>query len=580
MWNSEINFEHVEWVPAISFGGFLLLVVFLWKEWKGVHNRSFYINSFIGFISILSLGLLMLSPTMMKEVKGEAVLLTAGYAEEQLDSLYKSNGRLTTINYTPGMDLLTQLDSVNQLLVMGYGIKDYDLWQLERQQVEFIPTEISEGIVKLDFTQNAMVGEDWTVEGLYRNPREKTKLVLQGPGREDLDSVLLTERSSQNFSLKANLKVKGKFVYKLQIKDSTGIVIENESLPLVVEAKKVLKILLVNEFPSFEAKYLKNFLAEQGHEVVVKTKLTVQKYKFEYFNTDKVAIYALNTDSLNEFDLIVFDDKSLNNLSRSEQSILAKSVLENGMGVFVQQTEDSFQGKNALVEFETIRDNQTTLQLTNWPKNTLEKFPVQYSDTGLLGIPIGNFAFSIKKGKGQYGSTILKNTYQLILDGNEFQYREIWSRIITEISRKSEPSGFLKSSNDLAYLNEPYDFSFFTKDSSPMIVYKELYQLPLIKDAVMVDEWHGTTYPKKMGWHSLVSEKDSSIYSNFYIMDGKEWNTLVNARTLRSNKRFFSLSNSKPVIKKIPQILDRIWFFMVFLLGMTYLWLETKLRNL
>lgn len=580
MWNSEINFEHIEWLTAICIGGFLLLVVFLWKEWTGKGNRRFFINSLIGFISILSLGLLMLSPTMMKEVKGEAILLTDGYTEGQLDSLYKSNGRLTTINYVPGMDLSTHLDSINQLMVIGYGIKDYDLWQLENEQVEFIPSDILEGIVKLNFSQKAMVGEELSVKGLYKNPRDKTNLILQGPGRENLDSVLLTEKKSQNFNLKANLKVSGKFVYNLQIKDSTGIVIENEPLPLVVEAKKVLKILLINEFPSFETKYLKNFLAELGHEVIVKTKLTFQKYKFEYFNTDRVAVYSLNNDSLNEFDLIVFDDKSLNNLSRSEQSIVAKSVIENGLGVFVQQTEDSFQGKYVLVEFQTNRDNQTTLQLTNWPKNNLEKFPVQYSDISLLGMPIGNFAYTIKKGKGQYGSTILKNTYQLILDGNDSQYKEIWSRIINEISRQSQPSGFFRSSNDFAYLNEPFDFSLFTKDSSPWVVNNGSYQIPLIKDGVIADEWHGTIYPKKIGWHTLVSEKDSTIYSNFYIMGDKEWNTLINARNLSSNKRFFGLTNSEPVIKKIPQLLDRIWFFIVFLLGMTYLWLEPKLRNL
>ncbi|ASV30645.1 hypothetical protein CJ263_10710 [Maribacter cobaltidurans] len=577
MWNS-LSLENKEWWIVVILVGLLLLAVFIWKEWKGKPDRRFYINSFLGFVAILCLSFLVLRPTYLQKVRGEAVLLTEGYQKEILDSLKKNNRRISEIEYRPGMDLSSKLDSIEHLFIMGHGVRESDLWQLKSDNVTFLPSQISEGIIKLKYNQNESAGSDLMVQGIYRNQNARMKLTLKGPGENTLDSISFLNKGDHHFKLKTNLKVDGKFLYHITEQDSAENIINTEALPVIVTANKPLKILIVNEFPSFETKYLKNFLSEEGHEVTVKTKLTKQQYKFEYFNTDQVAIYSLNRENIGMFDLMVFDDQSLKNLSKSERNILMEQVSARGLGVFVQQTGNNFQSKNSLGQLNTLPDEQTQVKLDMGSNPVLEKYHVQFDSMGLMGMIIGNYGYSLQIGQGHIGSTFLKNTYQLLLDGKDSDYRELWSSLINGIRKRSEKSAQFHSDSYWASVNEPFHFSFFSSELDPKIRVEKQYQVPLIKNSVVSDEWMGTVYPKRAGWHQLQSESDSSSSLNYYVMEEGLWKSLTDYNTLKRNKRFFSKNPSKIQEKFLPQRISPIWFLTIFILVMGYLWLEPKLR--
>lgn len=576
MWNS-FDFDYKEGWLLVVFTALLLWAVFIFKEWKGKADNRFYINLVLGLVAILCFSILVLRPTYLQKVKGEAILLTEGYQKEILDSIKRTNRRISSIEYIPGMDLSARLDSIDRLLILGHGVREFDLWQFKEDKVSFLPTEISNGIVRLKYNRKANLGSDLIVEGDHKSNVSQMKLVLLGPGGLPLDS-LISKIDSTRFKLRTNLKVPGNFLYHLQVRDSTGSVVNMEPLPVEVSANKPLKILVINEFPFFETKYLKNFLSEEGHEVIVKTKLTKQKYKFEYFNTARGAVYSLNKDNLQTFDLIIFDDLSLKYLSRSEQRFLAEEVTNNGLGVFVQQTGNQFQAKNLLGEFKIVPDNQTSLQLPIRSIPVLDKYPVLFDNDDLLEIPIDNYGNSKQVGRGSIGSTILKDTYQLLLDGKELEYKEIWSSLINGIRKRADNSEMFHGDSYWAFVNEPFNFSFFTSNKNSNVFYENEYRVPLIRNSIISDEWEGTVYPRKAGWHKLTSESDSAPTFNFYAMKEGSWNTLTNKNTLELNKRYFKDGSTQYQEKLLPQRMNPIWFFVVFLITTGYLWLEPKLR--
>ena len=91
--NSQIQFMNQElWWVAILFA-FLLVLLFVWKEWKGEFNTRFLINSLLGFLAIVALLFLYLRPALLSEVSGKALLLTDGYSIPQLDK-YKKQGKV------------------------------------------------------------------------------------------------------------------------------------------------------------------------------------------------------------------------------------------------------------------------------------------------------------------------------------------------------------------------------------------------------------------------------------------------------------------------------------------------------
>ncbi|MBQ4912951.1 hypothetical protein J8L85_00785 [Maribacter sp. MMG018] len=579
MLNSGLDFVHIDWLIPLLIGAILLFSVFVWKEWSGNFGKRFIVNVIVGFVSIVSLLCIFLRPTIQKKIKGEAVLVTDGFEKEQLDSLKKAKKRTKYIKYLPGMDLSAQLDSVSNVVVLGYGIRDYDLWQLKNKEVEFLGTKTLKGITELNYGKENTVGNELVVQGRYDRPLVNNRLVLQNSGGSGLDSIVFENNTFENFELKTNLKAEGKYIYKLTEKDSTGKILNIEPLPVIVRGVEVMKILMVNEFPSFETKYLKNFLAENGHEVVVRSKLTKQKYKFEYFNTDRLPVAPINQENLKKFDVLIMDDLTLLSLSRIEKKAISEGVKEDGLGVFVQPGERLFSSSNSMVDFDVKKENKEELSI-DWSDRNLEKYPYYFNDTRLKGVPIENYAYTLLSGSGRFGTSLLKNTYQLVLEGNNDVFERVWSTIIDRVGKKSKESWSFSSLDDLVYLNEPYKFILNTYEENPGAIHSKGFQIPLKRSLIIKEEWEGITYPEKKGWQYLYSSKDSTVMLNYFVLDTTEWKSLSYSKMLKHNKLFFNDITGQAPIKKFSQELNILWFFIVFILGMGYLWLEPKLTSL
>lgn len=571
-----LQFMNQELWWAVVLLAITLVLLFLWKEWKGEFNTRFFVHSVVGVVGIVALGLLYLRPTLLTEVSGKAVVLTDNYRVSQLDSLKDGGKSIQTIRYRPGLYFSKSLDSINEILVLGDGLRDFDFWQLKEVSTTYLMGTVPKGIVKLKYEITLRIGDDLLVNGLFNAPNAGNRLVLESPSGEGLDSIVFRSDSEMGFKLNSNLKATGTYVYRLSEKDSTGTVLNSNPLPVEVLAKQQLRIFISNRFPSFESKYLKNFLAEEGHEVVVRSQITKGRYKFEYFNTKKSPVYGFRENELRDFDLVILDADTYLSLSKSNKNVLLKLLKDTGLGILVQPNASLFRSTNALVGFEVERDvSQKFLKIDN---STVESYPYSFQNTNPLGIAIENHSYAMILGKGRFGTTGLSTTYQLVLDGKKDLYRNIWTAMITATAKSKETIGNFEDVPAFSVVGQPTSFSLSTSVSKPSAIMDGAYSIPLMKNTLIEDKWHGRTYPKTEGWHLLQIENDTSTTAHYFVTDTIYWKSLTSVKTIMDNSRFFDAAKNTPITKMMSLEISRWWFFLIFIGCMGYLWVSPKLK--
>ncbi len=573
------TFINDQWVWPVAIAAILLLAVFLWKEWAQAGKRRFVLKTVVAILAILALALIALKPALpTEETTGKMVLLTEGYQPEKLDSLKKENRRLKEVQYTPGEPLSKDLSSAENVFVLGYGLKEYDLWQLDEVPAIFLDGNAAGGIIKLKYEQEQRVGENLRLMGIYKNPESGNQLFLQGPGGIVLDSIALNTEEEQQFQLTTDLKVAGKYVYSLVEKDSLGEILNSDPVPVKVVEKNDFKILIVNSFPTFETKYLKNFLAEAGHELVIRSQITRGRYKFEYFNTDRIAVNNLSETILEAFDLLIIDAATIRTLSGNQIAAIETTIRNSGLGLFIQADDAFFNSTGKLYPLLFTRVAATEITTAQWLGIKFKRFPYEIrEDFGLQQIQSsGNSVASAYKriGQGKIGTTVFLDSWQLILDGKIEVYRELWSQVVEQIGKKQNLVAEWQQESMMAYKDEPFNFQIRTGADSPRLK-MNTEKVSLVQHPDFPEVWSGTTWPREIGWNSI--ELDTTATFDYYVAEENHWSSLNAFSTQLANNAYFERPIATGPGQNPLEPINPFWFFIVFLICIGVLWLEPKL---
>ncbi|GLU45332.1 hypothetical protein [Allomuricauda sp. NBRC 101325] len=567
----------------VLIGCLVLLGFFVWKEWPQKGQTRFWIKIGIAFIGLVSLFFILLKPAAPKETtSGRAIILTEGYKTQQLDSLKKVFKRIKSETYVQGKSL-SIAENVDSLFLVGYGLPEYDVWLLEGKSVQFLGGERLSGWTQISHTDELELGEELKVRGQYQQPQKEHWAVLKDNGRNPLDSIQFGDTEEQLIQFATQPKASGHFVYHLEEKNADGEVVASEPIPFVVEDREPLHILILNTFPTFESKYLKNYLAEKGHQVLVRSQLTKNKYKFEYFNRDPQPIYQLSKQALEAFDLLIFDVESYVNLSRTVSTALKESMVENGLGIFIQPSGSLFTLSKNQLPIGFNADFNTDISLGNPPQG-LRKYPFAFQQefpVQPIQMDSTTIAAYLPQGKGKMGTSLLQNTFQLVLDGKLDPYTAIWTEILDALVPQQEKSASWKMETDIPRVDEPATF-WVQSSKSPMEVETETkIKIPLLQDVSIPSLWNGIQYPRKEGWNQFQIPADSTSLFSYYVFGENERTTVSHQNVYEQNLRRFGQNKSSNTIvsatsKKMEPILP-LWFFVPFLLSMGWLWLEPKL---
>ncbi|MBI6116535.1 hypothetical protein [Salegentibacter maritimus] len=553
----------------------------MWKELSQFGKKHLYLKVVCVFFAVSSLALIALKPAVFEEVKLEKLLiLTENFKEKQLDSLKREYHEIEVFDYRK-QESLPDVENVQEIFILGNGIRDYDLWYFKDLSVVYLPGEINSGIIKLHYRQESKPGDRLEIKAEFLDPGIGGSLWLEDAGGNKLDSVIFASGEHTRFKLLTDLKTSGNYVFNITEKDSLGNILNRNPLPVKVGKEENLRVLILNSYPTFEIKYLKNFLAEVGHKLVVKNRITTGKFKFEFFNTENTLLGNLNKEVLEGFDLIISDSGAIRNLSSKEKNALQNAVRKDGLGILVLGNPNSLStlGDFSVFELQTVATTQTVLN--GFPGTTLERQAFQLKpEVGLEEIHTSNSSvLSAYKRleQGRIGTTLLENTWQLQLGGKHKTYQQIWTEIVEQLSKRKLPIASWNPESTLIFKDEPFQFQLRTLIEKPRVLDENNNLIPLKQDLNNSELWTGKTYPRAEGWKQLKVEQDSVSVFNYFVYKTRDWKTLKAFHTLQKNNRFFSRKLVKDVKERMPVAINPLWFFGLFLIGMGGLWLVPKL---
>ncbi|SKB62073.1 hypothetical protein [Maribacter arcticus] len=574
------SFVNKDILIPVFIGGLVLFGSYFYKEWVTRKQGNFSINIIVALLTIAALVILVLEPTREVEINDhQGILLSEGFNVQQRDSLLSLNKGLKVLKYNPKKSIRNQLDSLTTVYVLGEGIKPFDFSRFNNIAVEYFPANIPLGITQLTYTKKISLGEKVEVIGSYNQPVNGSFLVFEDSRGNGLDSIQFVESSFTDFTLSGSPKASGNYVYQLSEKDSAGVVINSNPLPIEIKQKQPLRVLILNNFPTFETKYLKNFLSEEGHEVVVRSQLTKGKFKFEYFNTTSLPVYQFTDEILKQFDLVIVDADTYFSFGSTIKNRFEKNIRENGLGVFIQPSDFIFNRSASWSYFRFNRDDIKEVQILN-STIALEKYPYEFDEEFLVSpIIVGDgkaIAAYKQMALGRVATTTLLGSYQMLLNGSDQIYKSIWTNILDEIAKPKIVPIEWKAETQIPKVDEPFDFSLYTNQQEFAVIDEDSVRTPMLQKLMVSTHFTGTIYPKKTGWQHLSIDGDSTSQFSFFVYDSVDWKALSSTQNIVLNKKKFKtdVNKNKTVISNRP--VSPLLFYILFLLGVGWLWLSPK----
>jgi len=279
---------------------------------------------------------------------------------------------------------------------------------------------------------------------------------------------------------------------------------------------------------------------------------------------------------------LIIDSKSLKSLSSRQLAILKNTVRELGLGVFIQPDAGFFKKKKLVSSFKFDSEKSKETFIKEYPNQNLKKYSYQFRE-GFSIEPIHNSGSKIwsgyeRVGSGRVGSTVFKNTFELILKGQSKTYQSIWAGMLEKISKPKTHSVKWNANENLAYKDAPFQFQLRTNIPNPIVQSDEGFSIPLQRDIHVKSLWKGKVYPREVGWKQQFVTQDSTVAFNYYVTDNSQWKTISDYKTIKSNQiRFNKKSKSEFSSRDTLQLINPLWFFAIFILCYGYLLLAPKL---
>ncbi|MBC3540596.1 hypothetical protein ACFSC6_11960 [Rufibacter sediminis] len=579
-----------------------------WFSWLAVRrpDRRRLIWRLLATWGVVACLVLLLAPPHLTRSynASEAILLTEGYSPDTLRALMKTlrprpqvYGFETKANGAEAVPDLTSFrqahPAVKTLHVLGNGLPAEEIVALSG--VRLVPhfSPLPAGVLAASWSPEITLGEEVLVQGTFHGTAtQPVNLFLQAAG-QPRDSVELRKGVDQPFALRFRPKAAGQFVYNLRWKDADDSV-QQEDVPVVVQAPRRLSVLLLSSAPSFEGKFLKNALAQQGHSVALRSQMSKDIYATELVNLPALTLNRLTPSLLQKFDVVLLDDVTLQRLSGGEKQALQQAVRQQGLGVLTSVSPQTTKAVPFFTEavFRTISEKQARNGAVRWAKQTGTS-PVLPLSNAVLQPKEGQQALAweqkptqalvvhYRKGLGQVGISLVPETFPLALEGKETLYQQYWATILTALAKPEEAVPVTFASTDRPFQeHQPVTFvssvpltnASFTSGNAKVqpAIYRQT-------DAPDNSYATGMIWPQSSGWQTLTLNKKTRV--PVYIHASAGWTTqkLQTQRQalLRAASQVHPSSKALGLKREEPVSLWLIGSVLVSLLG--FLWLEEKL---
>jgi len=582
----------------------LLSAITVWLEYRHSNGNRLIWRIIVSLIAIAALACLALPVTYKGKSSinsgADAALLTPGY---HIDSLSHTGAKLifTTdkdvlksypkaIFLNTLQDLNINYPAIKQLHILGYGLGDDDLKQLDNIPVVFHTQPAPGGVLAVNWQKQVNAGELLQVQGKFNNASAKpVKLLFKGLNTP-LDSVNIPAGKISDFELTTVPKTTGNITYILLAIDGKDT-IENESVPVTIERAQQVKVLILASSPGFETRFLKNWLSQNGYAIAVRETISKDKISEDFINTEKQSLEHLSAALLNKFDVVIGDLSALKALNSTESSALRQQVSQSGLGIIIRSDSltkeaswlqnnfkvTTYASKTQLTAPLTIQDQKVkTAPLNIDPSYISNNDNVQNL---VLDLQSHILASSTIYGTGKLVYTTLHNTYTWQLAGDNKDYTALWSILISKAARKLPPEQSFAAASAVPTAEIPVQLQ-LQSSSAPVQLTVNGISVSAVQNATIPFEWKFDYWPQNPGWQQTILNKKA--IDSWYLYQKDSWTSLKYLLTRKKtqhylDKRAKSVSVTKQIQNLASIAMPKMYFYSILIAACAFLWIERKL---
>jgi hypothetical protein len=597
-------------LPFVAYYGllvsFLLLAIGLViLAWRRPSTRHRWGRVAASAVAVGALWLLAFPPLReVPAVRTQAILLTNGYEPDTLRYLLRQLGAGTPVWYygsgaapvkarplTSLLALAEQQPALRRLHLLGRGLPAADLPALGKLPVQRHADANFHGFQTAAWQEKLSLGEVLWVEGLVKpSPGEAPAWVCLRAAGALRDSVRLAAGQGA-FRLRYQPKTTGLAVYELLLRRG-GKVLATEPVPVEITVPQLPSVLLLAATPSFEFKFLKNYLAEMHYPVALRTTISRGLVQTDILNQPAVSLDHLTPAVLAHYATVVADAPTMVGLTAAEAQALQTAVKAGRLGLLVLADAAPLpRAVPARAGFTVLprAAEQAVPQPLSWPDAPTAAraaMPAQLRPNAMLRALVTGpnralVAASRRLGLGFVVLSVVPETFQWGLQGHLPVYASYWTHLLTAAAPTATPvaTWHLGTRWPRCYAPLFLHLRAVLPEVSPtvgLLNSSSSFRLSLRQDT-RLPEWSTAQFwPAKVGWHQ-VKGPGRTTYS-FYVYDVLAWQgPELQQREQALAQRPASGVTSVSRVSKETEPWPVVWFFLVFLLAAGYLWLEEKL---
>ncbi|NVO30929.1 hypothetical protein [Hymenobacter lapidiphilus] len=569
-----------------------------------------------GLLAAAGLALAALPPTRARPAAAPgattAVLLTPGYSSDTLTALLARLGpgaplwRFAPTETAAAPDTPTfrnasairvQLPGLRRLHVLGQGLPAADAAALAG-----IALQVHAGAPLTGFRQAAWearptLGEVWTVSGSFVAAEAGPVWLRLHAAGTVRDSVRLP-RGSGEFRLRFTPRVAGRAVYALEVRGK-GQNLAREPVPVEVLAAEPLRVLLLTAAPSFELRFLKNYMAGRQYAVALRTGLSRGLTQTEFLNlTNPPALGNLTPALLGRFDVVLADAATLASFGGAETAALRAAIANGTTGLLLLADSPTLPrqlpGGAAFGLQARPAAAAAMAQQLRWPEapaGATALVPATLRPTAglrpLVSLGTGGQAVAAARrlGLGTVAVSTISETFPWQLSGQAAVYEAYWSRLLGAIRPPRPAALSIAPLSHWPRPNAPLELRATGATTGPLTITEPTgtaVSATLRPDA-QVPEWSTATYwPTVAGWHEA---RTGAARQWFYVYAPGQWRGPGQPQwQLAAATATAAPATAVATVESLGaggtagrEAWPRWWGYVLVVVGAGMLWLEEKL---
>ncbi|MDH3404792.1 MAG: hypothetical protein OES32_14780 [Acidobacteriota bacterium] len=426
--------------------------------------------------------------------------------------------------------------------IAGVGLAPWDVETLPGRVSFAAPAAPRPGVDRAVWPRALALGEELVVAGSVATGGGSAVLELAGPAGGE-GAVELAPGATA-FELRARPRREGRQLYRLSLA-LDGVPVASEAVDVAVGPRDPPAVLWIEGAPGFETRSVKGWLRDVDAALVVRSRVSRDRFRHEAFNHEPVDAGRLTPELLAGFDLAVVDGGSWSALPRSDREALRTAVAA-GLGLLmpaVAEPGDALGAPFEGFEIAAVADLEEREVRGSGP-GLAPLAPLVIPAREILAGPGGRvlvrdeaeraLAAVSRYGRGAAAISVLAGTYRWVLRGEAPSHRRYWSRLLAAVARPRSLAVEWLLPGGPVFVDEPLAVALLAPARWALTVTVTgpeggTRPLPTVQDVVEPRLWRAELRPRAAGWHRLTA---GDAESWLWVQEPSAWPAWRDRRAL------------------------------------------------